>query len=377
MPVATWMRRRAALITIGVLSSACGGRVVVETDGAGEPCSGQDGIAFEVEELASREAGRAPAAKAHKPRKTRWSLAAGPDSFWWVADDAAASASLYDRDGIKQPVDVHVPGAPAAQVYNPTTSFRLDRGDATRPARLIWSTGGGKLAAWGASSPAVPRSTTATVVADASWKGADYTGLTLGSLPCGDFIYASDHSNGTVDVYNSDFNEVSFGHEAFVDHSIPATFAPFGIRVLGGLVYVTYAPKIALPDKRGTNRGFVVAFDLDGARRFRVADGDALDSPWGLAIAPPGYGRFSGALLVGNAGDGRIHAFDLARCSGDGCYALGPLRDGSGAPIEIPGLWALDFGKGNALTGDIDSLYFTAGLPGEGGIFGLLEPKHR
>ena len=94
-----------------------------------------------------------------------------------------------------------------------------------------------------------------------------------------------------------------------------------------------------------------------------------VNAPWGLALAPAGFGDFGNALLVGNFGDGLIHAFDPVTGA-----LLGTVNDSLGNPIVIDGLWALAFGNGG--TGfDPGALYFTAGLNDEeDGLFGRLDP---
>ncbi|MGZ4683672.1 MAG: TIGR03118 family protein, partial [Acidimicrobiales bacterium] len=90
-------------------------------------------------------------------------------------------------------------------------------------------------------------------------------------------------------------------------------------------------------------------------------------SPWGLALAPSDFGRFSGALLVGNFGNGRIHAYDPT--TGRLLGTLGANRH----PIVIDGLWGLRFGNGVA--GNTNSLLFTAGPKHEShGLFGVINP---
>ena len=92
----------------------------------------------------------------------------------------------------------------------------------------------------------------------------------------------------------------------------------------------------------------------------------ALNSPWGLTIAPPQFGRFSNDLLVGNFGNGRINVYDPSNGN-----SLGTLRDSSGHPIAIPGLWGLLVG--NAGAGGAQSVWFSAGPGGEAhGLLGLL-----
>ena len=188
----------------------------------------------------------------------------------------------------------------------------------------------------------------------------------------------TDFHNGHVDVFDSDFTKMTLGPDAFDDPSIPAGYAPFGIRAIYGMVIVTYAKQDedAEDDVKGAGFGFVDAFDLDGKFMIRVASHGSLNAPWGIVMAPDGFGSFGGDLLIGNFGDGRIHAFDLSSCTATGCASRGALRDEDGETITIDGLWALDFGKGNTQTGETNSLYFTAGPNDEAdGLFGYLEQE--
>ena len=146
-------------------------------------------------------------------------------------------------------------------------------------------------------------------------------------------------------------------------------------RQLGGAIYVTYALQDAdkEDDVAGVGHGFVDAFDLAGNLLHRVASKGRLNSPWGLAIAPADFGKFSGNLLVGNFGDGHINAFDLSASSGKGeLQQRGQLHAADGQPIAIDGLWAIAFGNG-AAAGPRNTLFFTAGpFDEEHGLFGRL-----
>jgi uncharacterized protein (TIGR03118 family) len=83
-------------------------------------------------------------------------------------------------------------------------------------------------------------------------------------------------------------------------------------------------------------------------------------------IAPAGFGRFGGDLLVGNFGNGRIHAYDPIT----GQFR-GRLRHEDGTPIQIDGLWALRFGNG--VIGDPSTMLFSAGPDAEAhGLFGAI-----
>jgi uncharacterized protein (TIGR03118 family) len=98
-----------------------------------------------------------------------------------------------------------------------------------------------------------------------------------------------------------------------------------------------------------------------------VSRGD-LNSPWGLALAPAGFGPFGGSLLVGNFGDGEIHAYGLFSGRPEGA-----LLNEKHRPVQIDGLWALKFGT--ATTGGPGTLLFSAGLNGEAdGLVGSISP---
>jgi uncharacterized protein (TIGR03118 family) len=72
-------------------------------------------------------------------------------------------------------------------------------------------------------------------------------------------------------------------------------------------------------------------------------------------------------LLVGNFGDGKINAFNLATNFNDG-----PLKDVNNAPIAIDGLWGLSVGNGGQ-GGSTGKVYFSAGPGDEAhGLFGVL-----
>jgi len=161
---------------------------------------------------------------------------------------------------------------------------------------------------------------------------------------------------------------------AFVASQVPALawtgagYAPFGIQELAGKLYVTYAKQDATlhDDVAGQGHGFVDVFTNDGAFVRRLVSRGQLNSPWGLALAPAGFGGLGGALLVGNFGDGHINAYNPAT----GSY-LGQLRGPDGHPIVIDGLWGLMFGNGTAAK--TDELVFSAGPNGEtNGLLGKI-----
>jgi len=298
-----------------------------------------------------------------------WGLVASATSPWWIADNGTGLSTLYNGNtGAKLGLTVSVAGAPTGIVFNGGSGFVVTSGAASGPARFIFATEQGTVLGW---NPTVA-GTQAVVAVDNSAGGAVYKGLAIASTVAGDRLYAANFHAGTVDVFDAGFHPVSAG---FSDAALPPGYAPFGIRSLGGTIYVSYALQDAdrRDDVAGVGHGFVNAFDTDGHLLRRVASRGRLNSPWGLALAPADFGQFSGNLLVGNFGDGHINAFDLERFEGNGeLQQRGQLHAADGPPIVIDGLWALAFGNG-ASAGPTNALFFTAGPFDEAhGLFGKL-----
>jgi uncharacterized protein (TIGR03118 family) len=198
--------------------------------------------------------------------------------------------------------------------------------------------------------------------------GAEYTGVALGHSSDGNFLYAANFHQKRVDVFNHAFHKLSTPHD-FVDPKLPAGYAPFNVQNLNGRIYVAYAKQnpAGVDDVVGAGLGFVDVYTPDGDLIKRLASHGTLNAPWGLTLAPRHFGAFSGALLVGNFGDGKISAYNPRT----GAF-LGQLRDKHGHVISVDGLWALKFGNG--VIGTKTSLLFTAGPNGEAnGLFGTIE----
>lgn len=305
-----------------------------------------------------------------------WGLARSPSGPYWVSDAGSGVATVYDGDGAALPLVVTVPppgggqppAAPTGQVFNDTTGFEVSPG---QRALFLFATEDGTISGW---NPAASQ-TQALLRVDDSVSGADYKGLALGISSASPFLYAADFAGAGIRVFDSDFSPASLGG-SFLDPNLPAGYAPFNVQNLGGSLFVTYALRDATSGEQvpGLGNGLIDVFDTSGNLVRRFASGGVLDAPWGLALAPANFGEFSNALLVGNFGDGRIHAFDPA--TGD---LLGALEDAPGEAIEIEGLWALSFGGGAAANGSTNSLFFTAGIGGpdaieDHGLFGKLTP---
>jgi uncharacterized protein (TIGR03118 family) len=297
-----------------------------------------------------------------------WGMARSPDGPWWVANEGSDTSTLYDEGGRPQTLIVGVEGGPTGTVYNGGSGFEISDGSTSAPARFLFATGEGKILGWAPSLALTPPSTRTFVAADASGRGASYTGLTIASTTQGDFLYAADFANGRVDMYDAKFNLIA-DRRMFVDPRLPEGFAPFGVQALAGRIYVAYALRDEKGEEvAGEGLGVISAFAPDGKFAARVASRTGLNAPWGMALAPAGFGQFSGHLLVGNFGDGRISAFKF----GDRYEYRGQLMTESRAPVEIEGLWAIAFGNG-ADAGPANVLYFTAGPAEETqGLFGAV-----
>lgn len=197
---------------------------------------------------------------------------------------------------------------------------------------------------------------------DQQHRSAVYKGLAIGSTSSGTFIYTTNFRGGFVEMYDSDFILV----KTFTDHTLPDSYAPFGIQRIGTKLFVTYAKTDSKKhdDVAGAGHGFIDTFDLNGNLPSRFAAHGTLNSPWGIALAPGNFGDFSNALLVGNFGDGSINAFDAST----GAF-LGQLKDAGGNPLIFNGLWGLRFGN-DAAAGPSNTLFVTAGINDEAdGLF--------
>ena len=280
-----------------------------------------------------------------------WGIAASATGPWWTSNEAESTSTLYSGDGRKQLLTVKVEGGPTGVVFYGGERFPVKARGVSDPARFIYACEDGMLRAW---TPTVPTgwSTEAEVVVDEAAEAAVFRGVAL----AGGRVYATDFHNGQVDVYDGAWHRIRRSG-AFVDPRIPAWYAPFGIQAIGGRLFVTFVYRAPVNGNDAPTGGYVDEFDLDGRLLARVAHMGVLNAPWGLALAPRGFGRFGGDLLVGNFGDGRINAY---RLTGGGWRHAGVLTDGHGKPIVLNGLWGIAFGNGG-LAGPRNTLFFASG----------------
>jgi uncharacterized protein (TIGR03118 family) len=322
------------------------------------------GFIFQQTNLVSSVPGLAPVTDPNL--KNPWGVAFAPSGAFSVSNQVTGTATQYDGNGTPQATVITILpapgsppgmlGSPTGQVFNPTSDFKLPPMFGS-PAVFLFATLDGTISGWNGGSTTVRE-------VDNSGSGASYTGLALANNGTGNFLYAANHAAGSIDVFSGDFAN-QFSGFLFTDPNLPASFTPYNIQNLGGTLYVTY-------ENEATGGGIVDAFTPNGVLIRRISAngaGGSLDSPWGLALAPAGFGSFGGALLVGNEGDGHISAFNPLT----GQF-LGQLLAAQGHPIANPGLWGLTFGNGG-LGGDSNNLYFAAGINNENeGLFGSIRP---
>ena len=289
-----------------------------------------------------------------------WGLARGAGTPWWVADEGSGWSTLYNGAGVKQGLQVVVPGAngtagtPTGLVFNGWGRFKIKGGTSL----FIFAGLDGTISGW-APSVSVP---SAMIAVDNSGAGNSYTALAITNYPTRNWIYAADNAHNKVDIYNDEFHWVG----SFTDSSLPSNMSVFGIRDLNGLLYVAFA------DINGGPGGVVDIFSEKGVWLKTLISGGALNQPWGFAAAPSKFGPLSNTLLVSNNTDtGTINGFNAIT----GAW-VGTLSDKSGKPIVIDQLWAIDFGGGTPANGATNELFFTAGPNNNlNGLFGSIMIK--
>ena len=333
--------------------------------GAGGAGARRSFVAYNLYPLVS-DGGGVSAPLADSALVNGWGLSASATSPWWASDNKTNTSTLYTGVGSKNATVVTVAGGPTGTVANPgTVDFVVSQNGVSGAARFLFDTLSGQVLGW---TPTV-NATNAVAIVDNSATGAEYTGLATAS----DRLFAADFHNAKVDAFDASFKPLSLG---FKDPNLPAGWAPFGIQAIGGNIYVTYAQQDKARENAvpGGGLGYVDEFTPDGALVARVASKGTsrapLNAPWGLALAPANFGAYSGDLLVGNFGNGRINAYQSISASK--WVYKGQIRVASGAPIVIDGLWAIAFGNG-ASAGPTNDLYFAAGPSGQThGLFGFI-----
>jgi uncharacterized protein (TIGR03118 family) len=313
-----------------------------------------------------------------------WGIAVAPGLPFWISDNNSNVSTLYSGIGAIETqsitgspnVGIAIPASaagvqanPTGQVYNGNGGFLIPTSNGQESALFIFDGEGGTIAAWAKDSGAAA----VTAYDDGVANGANhavYKGLALGAVGGATYLYATDLHNNKVDVFDTNFSKPAAMQGKFVDPNLPAGFVPFGIASLNGDLYVTFAKQDAAmhDETTGAGLGYVDIFDFSGNLISQFASAGSLNAPWGIAIAPAGFGSLQGDVLIGNFGDGTINIFSP---NGSALADFeGPLMSGSGQPIAFPGLWSLVFGNGDP-DKPLTTLFYTAGFADQtDGVFG-------
>ena len=287
-----------------------------------------------------------------------WGLASSAASPLWIGSNGSGKSEVYSGAGVKNnALVVSIPGDGSV-----TGVVFSGVGGSFNGDTFLFASEDGTVSGW--------RNALGTNAETLQLASNDnvYKGLALATIGVNTYSYLADFRSGQIDVFKGAAAAPDLAG-SFTDPTLPSGYAPFNIQNLGGTLYVTYAVQDAAKkdDVSGLGNGIVDKFDLQGNFLGRVVTKGALDSPWGLALAPAAFGDLAGALLVGNFGDGLIHAYDPL--SG---LLLATLLDENNSPIMIEGLWALRVGNGGN-GGSSSAVYFTAGPDDEtGGRFGFI-----
>jgi len=315
-----------------------------------------------------------------------WGLAVAPGLPFWIADNNSNVATLYSGTGAIQTIDVTgsnavgiaipasaagVQANPTGQVYNGNGGFLISTSNGQETALFIFDGEGGTIAAWAMDSGAAA----VTAYDDGVVNGAShavYKGLALGTVNGASFLYATDLHNNKIDVFDTNFAKPADMQGKFIDPNMPTGFVPFGILALNNQLYVTYAMRDgAMHDEiTGAGLGYVDIFDFSGSFISRFASAGVLNAPWGIALAPAGFGSVDGDLLIGNFGDGTMNIF--APNGSSLAVSMGPITVNNGVTLAIPGLWSLVFGNGDS-DKPLTTLFYTAGFADQtDGVFGSI-----
>jgi uncharacterized protein (TIGR03118 family) len=304
-----------------------------------------------------------------------WGLSRTGTSPFWTSNQGTNSSTLFAITGtttvsevlgvnangfVGIPTTAGGPQGPTGQVSNiNTASFQLTPGNTSTSSRFLFANLNGTISGWAGGLASTIEVTTT---------GAVYTGLAINTA--GNRLYAADSAGGHINMFDSAFAPVNLPG-SFADPNVPASFVPFNVQDIAGKVYVTYAPAGLAAQRAATpGMGAVSVFDENGVLQQTLINGSQLAAPWAVALAPAGFGKFGGDLLVGNFSfaSSAINAFDAAT----GAF-VGSIPIDVGAGNTPGGLWGLMFGSGAGSGGDANTLYFLDGINGEtAGLFGAV-----
>lgn len=277
------------------------------------------------------------------------------DGALWVTVTETSLLNVYSKTG-ELLNSISLAGTPA-----PTGLAKIPNPNVGGP-RLIFVTENGVI---GTYNPALQIPITAVYTNAA----AVYKGVAIH----GNRIYAADFAGLKVDVFN--LNTFALVDSTNLqDPALQAAgYGPFNVYSDGETLYIAYALRgDDNDDVAGAGNGYINAWFRGNL--IRLANRGVLNAPWGML-------RWENSLLVGNFGNGIIHAFTLRECRTDPCDPCSvriltaeycePLRTACGGTIVIDGLWGLAVGEDNR--GLV--IYFAAGVQDEEhGLVGSLVP---
>jgi uncharacterized protein (TIGR03118 family) len=378
--------RAIRTVALGGIGTACLG-IVVACGGGGNRSTSASGTMFADTALVANKAEViASAATIDANLQNPWGLAVAPGLPFWISDNNSNLTTLYSGAGVQETqavtgsaqTGIAIPASaagvqsnPTGQVFNGTGGFLIPTSKGQESALFILDGEGGLISAWAQDSGA----TAVTAYDDGILNGGNhavYKGLAIGTVSGATFLYATDLHNNKVDVFDTNFSKPAAMQGKFVDPNLPSGFVPFGITALNGQLYVTFAKQdSAMHDEiTGAGLGYVDIFDFSGNLISQLASGGPLNAPWGVAIAPTGFGSLAGDVLIGNFGDGTINIFSPNGTSL--ATSKGALTASNGQPLTFPGLWALAFGNGDP-DKPISTLFYTAGFASQtDGVFGSI-----
>ena len=317
-----------------------------------------------------------------------WGIAVAPGLPFWISDNNSNLSTLYSGTGAVETqeitgstdVGIAIPSSaagvqsnPTGQVYNGAGGFLIPTPNGQEAALFMFDGEGGTIAAWAKDSGAAA----VTAYDDGVVNGTNhavYKGLAIGTVSGATYLYATDLHNNKVDVFDTNFSKPAAMQGKFVDPNMPAGFVPFGIAAVNNQLYVTFAMQDqAMHDEvTGAGLGYVDAFDFNGNLLNRFASAGTLNAPWGIAVAPTGFGSLAGDVLIGNFGDGTVNIFTPNGTSL--ATSVGALMVSNGGALAIPGLWSLAFGNGDP-DKPVTTLFYTAGFADQtDGVFGSISP---
>lgn len=269
----------------------------------------------------------------------------GPSGFLYVVSELSGNVNVYDRRG--KPASTATIGLAGGSegsgiVYNSNPgTFLISSGGLTAAAQLIVVTPTGLIMGYNPSvAPGFITivNNNAPPGSNGNLAGSVYMGAALDEGK--NILYVANLKDGKIEMYSSTWAYLgAFTDPSMTINSTIPSYAPYNVAIIDGQLIATFVFQTQLRNEahQGPGLGVVDKFALDGKFISRLETGEALNAPWGLAKAPKSFGRYGGALLVGNYGDGKILAYSMRG------EFLGALNNSATSNLEVSRLRALVF----------------------------------